>query len=135
MRAVLPLSISLLVVGLGVLRPASPAAAQTDDPLVGTWEGKLDAGGTSLRVLFHVTATAEGKLAATMDSPDQGANGITVSEVGHEGTKVHFGVAVVHGAFDGTMSEDHKSITGTWTQGAASLPLTLSRVVKPRSAG
>jgi hypothetical protein len=131
---VLPLLISFFVVGLGVLRPSAPAAGQTSDPLIGTWEGKLDAGGTSLRVVFHVTATADGKLAATMDSPDQGATGIPVSEVEHDGTKVHIGVAVVHGAFDGTMSEDAKSIAGTWAQGAASLPLTVSRVAKSRSA-
>ena len=38
------------------------------------WEGKLSIGaGLSLRIVVHVGKTAEGKLTAKMDSPDQGA--------------------------------------------------------------
>ncbi len=130
MTAVLPLLVSTVFMGMGVLYPAGPTPAQTSDPLVGNWEGKLDVGGTSLRIVFHVRATDEGSLEATMDSPDQGAAGIPVGDVTHQGAKVHFGVTVAHGAFDGTMSDDATSITGTWTQGAASLPLTLARVAE-----
>jgi pimeloyl-ACP methyl ester carboxylesterase len=39
---------------------------------VGKWEGSLEVNGMKLRIVFNVTE-AEGKLKATMDSPDQGA--------------------------------------------------------------
>jgi hypothetical protein len=44
----------------------------------GTWAGTLDAGGTKLRLLFHITNTPYG-LVATMDSPDQGVQRIVAA--------------------------------------------------------
>jgi isocitrate dehydrogenase len=44
----------------------------------------VEAGGTKLRIVFHITNTEEG-LTATMDSPDQGANGIPVTTVTRNG--------------------------------------------------
>ncbi len=131
MRAVLPLLMPSVLTIVGIVGTAGPVPAQSQDPLIGVWEGKLAVGGRDLRIVFHVTSLEDGSLGATMDSPDQGATGIPVGEVGHDGTKVHFGVTVAHGAFDGTLSDDHDSIAGTWSQGAASLPLTLRRVGAP----
>ncbi len=122
-------SLSLsLAVALGVA--AGPAGGQTQepDPLVGTWSGKLTVGnGMSLRVVFHITAKDDGTLGGTLDSPDQGATGIPLTEVTRTDAKVHIGSAAVHGTFDGTLSKDHASVAGTWTQPGGSLPLTLER--------
>ncbi|MBQ5718033.1 MAG: alpha/beta hydrolase, partial [Alistipes sp.] len=52
------------------------AAAQTTE----TWSGVLNVQGTRLRLVFHLTQTADG-WQATMDSPDQGAKGIPMEEV------------------------------------------------------
>ena len=41
----------------------------------GQWNGVLEVQGTQLRIVFNITKTATG-IAATMDSPDQGAKGI-----------------------------------------------------------
>lgn len=46
--------------------------------VLGYWKGKLELSGISLRLAFTVTAE-DGKLSATMDSPDQGAYGIPCS--------------------------------------------------------
>ena len=46
------------------------------------WEGKLSVGaGLSLRIVFHIGKSANGKLMATMDSPDQEAKGLKVDSV------------------------------------------------------
>ena len=51
------------------------------DEIVGSWIGTLTVPGAELRIVFHITEGEDGTLSATMDSPDQGATGITVSEV------------------------------------------------------
>ncbi len=117
-----------LFLAAGLAAAPTVGTAQTPDPLVGAWAGALTVGGgMQLHVIFHVTAKDDGTLGGTMDSPDQGATGIPLSDVSRTDAKVHIGVAVVHGAFDGTLSGNHDSIVGTWTQGTASLPLTLDR--------
>ena len=47
--------------------------------IVGSWVGTLDAG-MKLRVVFHIARTDDGKLRATLDSPDQGATGIRIDD-------------------------------------------------------
>lgn len=131
MKAVLRSLIPSALSCLSILYPAGSTPAQTQDPLVGVWEGRLAVGGSGLRVVFHVTTSDDGSLGATMDSPDQGATGIPVDQVERDGNEVHFGVTAVHGAFHGTILDDHASIAGTWTQGATSLPLTLKRGSAP----
>ena len=47
----------------------------------GIWEGKLQVPGTEIRIVFKITASPDGKLTATMDSPDQEVKGFPVDEV------------------------------------------------------
>ena len=63
--------------------PATKAAAKPSD-IDGTWTGSLDTGAGKLRVVFHIVNTADG-LTATMDSPDQGMNGLDTSSVSRNG--------------------------------------------------
>jgi hypothetical protein len=58
---------------------ALPAAALAQTNLAtpeGSWAGKLQLPGVSLRIVLHVKAAAAGAYTATLDCPDQGANGI-----------------------------------------------------------
>ncbi len=103
-----------------------------ESPLEGIWEGTLTVPGGELRVVFRISATEDGVLAATMDSPDQGATGIPVDEVLVEGAKVHIEVKSVLGAFDGEMAQDGRSIDGEWKQSGYTLPLLLLAVEEVR---
>ncbi len=70
-------------------------------------------------------------LKATLDSIDQpGANGIPVSSISLKDSKLDLGIEMVHGTYEGKVSPDAKTITGTWTQGAA-LPLEFKRSLAP----
>lgn len=84
----------------------------------GAWSGELDIQGTKLSLVFHFDA--EG---CTMDSPMQGARGIRAEKsYTNEGklvVKVPTIGAIYEGLYLGNM------IVGTFTQGMASLPLTL----------
>ncbi|MBP7206201.1 MAG: alpha/beta hydrolase, partial [Candidatus Cloacimonetes bacterium] len=48
--------------------------------ITGDWHGMLDVGGQKLRIVFHIRV-AEAGLSATMDSPDQNAFDLPMSEV------------------------------------------------------
>lgn len=108
-----------------VLAPVS-AAGQ----LAGEWAGSLALpGGTSLRIVFHIQADEERGWTATMDSPDQGAHGIPVSEVALRGDSVRLAVIVAAGAWEGVLRGD--TLSGTWAQGGMSFPLDLVRGAAP----
>lgn len=113
---------------------AGQATAQATNPVVGTWLGRLSTGGATLRVVFNVTVDSAGALKATMDSPDQGANGLPVAGVSLTGDTVRFDVQIAAGGYTGTIAKDGKTIAGTWTQGGMDFPLTLERQAGPIKA-
>jgi hypothetical protein len=114
----------LLLIGAGL--------AQAQD-IAGDWHGTLRAGGAELRLVLHITKSGEGALKATLDSVDQGANGIPVSSITLKDSQLNLGVDAVHGAYEGKVAADGKTISGTWTQGAE-LPLDFKRGAAPVNA-
>lgn len=106
---------------------AAPAAAQPAPDVAGTWSGALQVPGGQLTIVFHVTEAADGTLAATMDSPDQGATGIPVSDAALNGGTLRLTVSAIGGVYEGRLSEDASTLDGTWRQSGQALPLTLTR--------
>jgi len=101
-------------------KPAKPS------DIDGAWTGTLEAGGQKIRVVFHITNTENG-LTATMDSPDQNANGIPVTSVTRTGASLKLELKLIGGAFEGKISSDLTTIEGTWSQAGNTMPLTLKR--------
>ncbi len=128
MRAVFASLASLaLVLSLPQLRGAEEPAKP--NPLVGIWLGTLKAGPIPLRLAFTVTE-ADSKLAATLDSLDQGAKGIPFESVTCAAGKVRVASKALGVVYSGTLSDDGKSLTGQWKQGNSDLPLSMARVDK-----
>jgi uncharacterized protein len=98
--------------------------------IAGDWQGTLKAGGAELRLVLHVAKNADGSLKATLDSVDQGANGIPVTSISLKDSKLNFTVDAVHGTYEGKVTSDGNEISGTWTQGQA-LPLSFKRTAAP----
>ena len=98
--------------------------ANAQGPGIGTWEGSLDAGGTKLRILFTITQADE-TYTATMSSPDQGALDLPVTTVSIDGNRIVLTMKQMGGTYEGIIDEDGNAITGTWSQGAAKLPLDM----------
>lgn len=90
--------------------------------LAADWQGTLRTGRGELRLVLHITKDPDGTLKATLDSVDQGANGIPVSAISLKGYQLNLSVDAVHGTYEGKLSSDGKTIAGTWSQGQA-LPL------------
>lgn len=84
----------------------------------GAWSGELDIQGTKLPLVFHFDP--EG---CTMDSPSQGATGIKAEKSYTPEGKIKVSIPVIAATFEGIMVM--RSITGTFTQGGMSFPLTL----------
>ncbi|MGA8029315.1 MAG: serine hydrolase domain-containing protein [Bryobacteraceae bacterium] len=109
--------------------------AQTSSrSVVGDWEGTLDTGAGSLRLLLHVKADEAGKLSVSLDSIDQGAKGLPGANAVLNGNDFSFDVPSVQGSYKGTLSADAKTLTGTWNQGAP-LPLVFKRQETAESNG
>lgn len=98
--------------------------------IAGIWQGTLDAMGSELRVVFTVSEGEGGTYSATMASPDQGAEGIPVEEAVLDGPAVRLSVPSVMGTYQGVLGEDGTTITGEWSQGGMTLPLTLEKVAE-----
>lgn len=92
----------------------------------GAWLGTLDLGAQSLRVVFHIVNTEDG-LIATLDSPDQNANGLPTNSVTRDGSSLKIVIKSIGGAFEGKIAGDLSSIDGTFTQFGNAHPLVLKR--------
>lgn len=91
----------------------------------GSWVGKLNVGSMSLNVVFNFTKGADGKLACTMDSPDQGAKNIPAEVVSGDLAKLKVAVTMIGATYEGALVDDE--IKGTFAQNGFSFPLNLKR--------
>jgi len=98
------------------------ARAQATPHLSGDYVGTLG----PLHLRLHLKLDASGTISGTMDSPDQGANGLACADFKLQGEALSFSVPVVHGTWKGTVSGDAKTLTGTWDQGNP-MPLVFTR--------
>jgi hypothetical protein len=116
------LTIMASMLALGAITTASVSAA------IGDWEGKIDTGYGSLRVVVHLSRAADGTLNGSLDSPDQGSTGTTIDFVTYKEPDLHFAIQNFGSTFDGQMNHDHSEIAGVWKQSGRSLPLVLKRI-------
>ncbi len=123
-----------LMAGFGPARAAedqTPGKADgrpvSGGSLAGLWEGKLEVGSISLRLVFHIEEKPGGTLSATMDSPDQGALGLPVERVGLQDGLVRLELKVAAAVFEGVLAPDGAEMKGKWKQGGGALPLTMRR--------
>src|SRR5262245_46264146 len=111
-------------------------AAVQQSPIAGHWEGaiKLPTGALNFSVDF--TVASDGKLAAAITIPQQGAKDLPLANVGFENGEVTFGLPNVPGdpKFRGKLSTDGQKIEGTFSQGGADLPCGLERKADPVAA-
>lgn len=119
----------LLTIAVGMLLAHASTSALAAD-VAGTWQGDLNAGPQTLRIVFNIDKGDDGALTTTIDSPDQGAKGIPVSETQFSDGKLNLTIAVIGGSYEGTLSDDGATLDGTWKQGGMAFPLTLKRVDK-----
>jgi hypothetical protein len=89
--------------------------------LAGAWRGTMG----PLELIVRFETTAGGAKAAFLDVPAQGANGLSIPQVALEGDQLSFTIPAISATFTGTVSGNEAQ--GTWAQGPANNPLTLTR--------
>ncbi len=106
------------------LIPASPAVSKD---LEGDWEGSIEMPGRTFRILFHFRNQADGTVAATIDTPDSGAQGLPLNNVKQTGRKVEVGIRIAHATFQGTVNPEGTELAGQFAHEQNGVPLTLRK--------
>ncbi len=115
-------SMILLLIGVSFLHcEANPKKIE------GAWEGKLNISGTEVRIIFLISHNGNDMLVSTMNSPDQGIEGIPVSNTSFKNGTIQLDVSSIGAFFNGKLNESNIIITGNWFQGGHILPLKLER--------
>ena len=94
--------------------------------ITGQWNGVLKVQGAQLRVVFNVTKTDDGALKSTMDSPDQGAQGIPTTTTSFENSTLKITLTSAGIEYIGTIGDDNV-IVGTFKQSGHSFPMNLTK--------
>ncbi|QDH80144.1 alpha/beta hydrolase [Echinicola soli] len=115
-------SIGFLIL-LFMVMGKSPVKAQSKAE--GDWKGVLEVMGQKLPLVFHLNKTDE-KWEGTMDSPKQGATGISLNEVSVDSSNVSLGISRLNISYNGKVEQD--TIRGTFSQGGMEFPLVLARL-------
>jgi hypothetical protein len=130
-------AIILLFVALAYLAPPSSAAAKpTSSDLVGKWEGAMEFGKFKFKMVLRIAKTDEGRLAVTMDVPEQGAKGLPVSAILFNSPDVRIEIDQFQTAYNGKLSDDLNKMTGEFEEGPGGrpMPVTFVRSTKPDEA-
>jgi len=114
------------VLALAVL-PQSAILAQE---ITGTWQGKLQDGEMERRIVYKITRTNDGGLTAVFYRLDHGAMQVTANSVTFQGSAVKISIAAIGAEYQGKLSADGTTLTGSWLSGGKASPLTMTRATE-----
>jgi len=106
------------------LIPASPAVSKE---LEGDWEGLLQMGDRTFRMIVHFKNQPDNTVKATIDAPDTQAFGLPLNDVKQTERKVEFGIRVAHAGFEGTLNPQGTEVAGQFLHDSGGVPLTLRK--------
>ncbi|MBQ2674355.1 MAG: alpha/beta fold hydrolase [Prevotella sp.] len=102
------------------------AQVQPTTALEGSWSGKLKVGAMSLTLVLHLEQ-AEGYVKASLDSPDQGAKGISAYKEYLSDDSVAVKVESIGAAYRAKLKDG--KLDGTFSQMGMKIPLVLTKGV------
>jgi uncharacterized protein (TIGR03435 family) len=121
-----------VLLSIGFMAPVNSthvrAQTKTESPaqnIADTWQGTLHAG-RDLRTIVKISRAEDGGYKAVFYSIDQGGDSLPVTKITLDGTTVKMALTM-GGTYEGKLSLDGKTITGTLSQGPKPLPLNLTR--------
>jgi non-heme chloroperoxidase len=98
--------------------------------ITGNWQGTITSPqGRQARIILQVTHDDSTALKARIYSIDQGPGGDWVDSITVQDSAVKFTVGMIQLSYEGKLSADGNSITGTWTQGSR-LPFNFQKSTK-----
>ena len=120
-----------VIAGLCLLAPAAVFAATNP---AGTWEGTLSIPNGDLAMVLNLHRDGD-RWAAELDIAAQGVSALPLINVKVDGAAIGFALPGAPGDphYDGKLSADGKTISGTFSQGGASMPLDLKWKSEPKA--
>jgi hypothetical protein len=113
----------------GDARMEAPAkSTPVTKELEGAWEGTLNAGGKNLRLILKMTNQSDGAATGSIVSVDQNGVEIPVTTITQNGASLKLDVKSINASYTGELKDG--TLTGDWTQGQGTLPLTFKRPEK-----
>ena len=113
-----------------IVLAAASASAILAQEITGTWQGKYQSGANEFRAVYKITRTSEGGLTAVLYNFDRVGMPVAATSVAVQGATVKISFPAVGGEYQGKFDSDGNTITGVWTSGGKSLPLTLTRATE-----
>jgi hypothetical protein len=105
---------------------AKPATKDAKD-ITGTWQGTL-AIGKGLRTVIKISRD-DGQLKAVLYSIDQSGRPFNANSVAMQGSVIGIHIPAISGDYEGKLSADGNTLTGTFTQGPP-VPLELTNTTR-----
>ena len=102
-------------------------SANAISPAEGTWQGAIETGNMRMRLQLHLSHDDQKRLAASVDSLDQGVQGIPAANVSERSGKVKLELPAFNAEYVGTLSPDKNEINGHWSQNENLETLTFRR--------
>ncbi len=107
-------------------RQSQTAAKETG--IQGTWQGTFHVpNGRQLRAVVKISGTAPDNLKVALYSIDQGGQPFPATSANFEDGTFKFAIQSIEVSYEGKLSSDGDSISGTWKQGPGTLSLVLER--------
>ena len=107
------------------------AAAAAVSKAEGTWQGAIEVTNMRMRLQMHVSHDDEGKLLASVDSLDQGIQGIPAAKVREQNGQLSFEIPAFQAEYHGALSASKNEIAGEWTQNDSIEKLDFHRSDQP----
>jgi len=108
-------------------KPSENNTVSKVDPIfIGKWSGPLTQFGTTTKFVVNIDIK-DGIVVPTLDSPDQNAFGIPVSDFKQTDDSVSFKLGIASAVFTGTLDRNTQKIKGIWTQRGTDYPINLSK--------
>ncbi len=101
------------------------------EKVLGFWEGTLEVQGTSLRLAIALGVSSEGEYHGTMDSLDQNARGIPMSQVNLKEGGFEFRWSAMGATYSGHLLDNESELVGEFKQGPITVPLAMKRQPGP----
>lgn len=115
---------TILIILLAIVTKTGLAQVQSTTALLGSWSGKLNVGTMSLTLVLHLEQ-ADGEVNITLDSPDQGAKGISASKEFLSDDSIAVKVEAIGMTYRARLKDG--KLDGMFAQNGVKIPLVLTK--------
>ena len=96
------------------------------EKIKGAWSGPLKVGSAELTLVINISTGDKDSLVVTLDSPDQGVNGIATSKVTVTPDSLIIKSKALKASYQGAFEDNYSTLKGKWKQSGMTFPLDLN---------